>query len=120
MYAKSKYIEMAEECRHERDLYPIIIAAIRDRWKTEYPQYAVYSENRDAKTRETALAGPSKFLTHILNAVERTDFTRGGYYVEDYYRTAKGMDTLSEGKRLVNDILTCTDLRIWLIEMIGG
>lgn len=116
----NQYAEMVDECKNERDLYPIIVMAIQDRWRSEYPQYTVHSTSRDIKTRKTALIGPSKFLCHVLNAVERTDFTRGGYYIEDYHRTVEGVDALEEGKRLINDILTCPDLRIWLIENIGG
>jgi len=116
----NKYDEMIADSEHEKEFHQIIVMAIQDRWRTDFPNYIVRSAAKDRKAYETALVGPGKFMCHILNAVDRTDFTKGGYYIEDYHKFTKGVDTSEECKRLVHDILTCPDLRIWLIEMIGG
>jgi len=111
---------MLDDAEHEKEFHQPIVLAIQDRWHEDFPQYTVRSSTKDRKAYESALIGPGKFLCHVLNAVDRTDFTKGGYYIEDYHKFAKGVDTTDECKRLINDILTCPDLRIWLIENIGG
>jgi len=115
-----KYVEMIDDCEHEKEFHQIIVMAIQDRWRADFPSYVVRSAAKDRKAYETALIGPGKFISHILNAVDRTDFTRGGYYIENYHKLTKGVDTAEECKRLIHDILACPDLRIWLIETIGG
>jgi hypothetical protein len=102
----SRYVGMSE-----KDFLQVVVDTIKNRWKRDFPDY---------QHHRTILAGPDKFLCHVLNAVERTDFSRGGYCIERWQATAGRVSQDAERERLIQDIQTCGDLRIWMIEVIGG
>jgi hypothetical protein len=98
----------------------IIVNEISTRWNKDYPEYLIYPRTQDKKEHDRAQDGPSKFLCSCLNRVSNTQFNRSGYHIEDVERLIDGADQAKERFRLITDIRTCPDLRIWMIETIGA
>ena len=82
----------------------------------QFPEYFIRCKTLDKKIYDSANKSGYSYYIRILNAIKHGCF-ENSYKIDDYYEM-ENVNIFDERKRLLNDLNTSTDIRIWCFNNI--